>query len=147
MDYTPVTFSADRRTTSLGHELGQSVVYESALQHFADSIDTYADYPLAEAVLEAVPAAWDETRFLRGHPGSEATFARRRGEGWFVGCITAGPDRTVEVPLDFLDEARTATVTTDADDGESLTEYEKAVAPSETLTVPIPANGGFVVRL
>ena len=146
MDYTPVTFSADPRTTSLGHELGQSVVYESALQHFADSIDTYADYPLAEAVLEAVPAAWDETRFLRGHPGSEATFARRRGEDWFVGCLTAGPDRTVEVPLEFLDEQRTATVTTDADDGESLTEYEEQVAHGETLTVSIAENGGFVVR-
>lgn len=147
MDYTPVTFSADRSTTSAGHELGQSVVYESALQHYADSIDTYVDYPLAETVLEAVPSAWDETRFLRGHPGSEATFARRRGGDWFVGSITAGPDRTVEVPLSFLDGETTVTVTTDAKDGSALTEFEEHVTPDDTLSVPIAKNGGFVARL
>jgi len=146
MDYTPVTVSADRRHTSVGHELAQSVVYESGLQHLADGIDTYADYPLAEAVLEAVPAAWDETRFLRGHPGSEATFARRRDDDWFVGSLTAGPDRSVAVPLGFLDGDATATVTTDADGGDGLTEYEASVAPGETLSVDIAENGGFVAR-
>jgi hypothetical protein len=146
MDYTPVTFSADHSTTSVGHELGQAVVYESALQHFADSIDTYANYPLAESVLEAVPTAWDETRFLRGHPGSEATIARRCGDEWFVGCIMAGPDRSVEFPVEFLDGATTATVTTDTDDGGALTESEEEVAPGETLSVSVAENGGFVVR-
>jgi len=147
MDYTPVTFSADRRLTSVGHELALSVVYESGLQHFADSIETYAEYPLAEDVLEAVPAAWDETRFLGGRPGSQATIARRRGEAWFVGSITAGPARTVAVDLDFLDAPTTATVTTDAAGGSSLEAYAQEVTPGETLSVPVAENGGFVVRL
>ena len=145
MDYTPVTFTADRRTTSAGHELGQSVVFESGLQHLADSVEAYADRPLAEAVLEAVPAAWDETRLLRGHPGSEATVARRRGDDWFVGCIVAGADRTVEVPTAFLDGDRTARVTTDGADG-GLTEFEREVAPDGALPVSVAENGGFVVR-
>jgi len=147
MDYTPVTFSADRRLTSVGHELALSVVYESGLQHFADSIETYADHPLAEDVLEAVPAAWDETRFLGGRPGSQATIARRRGEQWFVGSITAGPARTVTVDLDFLDAPTTATVTTDTAGGSSLEAYDQEVSPGETLAVPVAENGGFVVRL
>ncbi|WP_275739067.1 glycoside hydrolase family 97 protein [Halorhabdus sp. SVX81] len=150
MDYTPVTFSADRRLTSAGHELALSVVYESGLQHFADSIESYADYPLAEDVLEAVPAAWDETVFLGGHPGSEATLARRRGEQWFVGSITAGPARTVEVSLpelDFLDDSATATVTTDAGDGAGLEAFEREVSPGGTLSVPVAEHGGFVARL
>lgn len=147
MDYTPVTFSAERRTTSMGHELAQSVVYESGLQHYADSIETYESYPLAERVLEVVPAAWDETRFLRGHPGSEATFARRRDDDWFVGSITAGPNRSVEVPLSFLPEETTAVITTDDDDGTGLTEYEQMVSPDDSIRVSIADNGGFVVRL
>lgn len=146
MDYTPVTFSADRRTTSVGHELGLSVVYESGLQHYADSIESYAEYPLAEDVLEDVPAAWDETRFLGGHPGTEATIARRRGEAWFVGSITAGPARTVDVDLSFLDEPTTATVTTDADGGEAFQSYQQDVDPDGTLSIPVAENGGFVVR-
>jgi len=150
MDYTPVTFSADRRLTSAGHELALSVVYESGLQHYADSIESYADYPLAEDVLEAVPAAWDETVFLGGHPGSEATLARRRGEQWFVGSITAGPARTIEVSLpdlDFLDGSTTATVTTDAADGSGLEAFEREVSPGGTLSVPVAEHGGFVARL
>ncbi|CCQ33183.1 alpha-glucosidase protein [Halorhabdus tiamatea SARL4B] len=150
MDYTPVTFSADRRLTSAGHELALSVVYESGLQHLADSIETYADRPLAEDVLADVPAAWDETVFLGGHPGSEATIARRRGEAWFVGSITAGPARTVEVSLpelDFLDGSTTATVTTDAADGAGLEAFEREVSPGGTLSVPVAEHGGFVARL
>lgn len=146
MDYTPVTFSAERRTTSVGHELGMAVVYESGLQHFADGVDTYAAYPRAEAVLDAVPAAWDETVFLSGHPGSEATIARRRGEQWFLGSITAGPARTVDVPLQFLDGETAVVVTTDDETGNGLTEYETTAAPEETLSVTVAENGGFVAR-
>ncbi|ACV11329.1 putative alpha-glucosidase [Halorhabdus utahensis DSM 12940] len=150
MDYTPVTFSAERRLTSAGHELALSVVYESGLQHFADSIESYADQPLAEDVLAAVPAAWDETVFLGGHPGSEATLARRRGEQWFIGSITAGPARTVEVSLpdlEFLDASTTATVTTDAGDRDRLEAFERDVSPGGTLSVPVAEHGGFVARL
>ncbi|MFB6202506.1 MAG: glycoside hydrolase family 97 catalytic domain-containing protein [Halorhabdus sp.] len=147
MDYTPVTFSAERRRTSLGHELGLAVVYTSGLQHFADSVETYAAHPHAESVLEAVPATWDETVFLQGRPGTEATIARRRGEEWFVGSITAGPARTVDVALSFLDEPTTATVVTDADSGDALREERHHVAPSDTLTVSVAENGGFVGRV
>ncbi|WP_126664529.1 glycoside hydrolase family 97 protein [Haloterrigena salifodinae] len=147
MDYTPVTFSADRRATSAGHELALSVVYESGLQHYADGIETYESYPIAERVLEAVPAAWDETKFLRGRPGSEATFARRKGDDWFVGSITAGPACSIAVPLSFLDGETTAVVATDADEGTGLEEYERAVSPDESLRVSTAGNGGFVVRL
>ncbi|WP_242401931.1 glycoside hydrolase family 97 C-terminal domain-containing protein [Halorhabdus tiamatea] len=79
---------------------------------------------LAADVPEAVPAAWDATVFVGGHLGSEATLARRRGEAWFVGSITAGPARTVEVSLLDFDGARPVTVTTDAADGSGLLEYE-----------------------
>ena len=82
-----------------------AVVYESALQHFADGIDEYAARPAAEAFPETVPAAWAETRFVSGHPGAEATVARRVRDDhaeWFLGSITAGPpadrDRGLLVP-------------------------------------------------
>ncbi len=156
MDYTPVTFSADSRHTTAGHELALSVVYESALQHFADSVDEYAARPAAESFLETVPAAWEATRFVGGHPGVEATVARRarddHGDGhdrdgeWFLGTITAGPQRVVTADCAFLPDGEwTAHVV--RDDGQDGLEREAwTVTNREALDVVVPANGGFVAR-
>ncbi len=66
MDYTPVTFSARNRITTDGHELAMSVVYESGLQHYADTPESYEHHPVAASVLQDVPAAWDDTRLVAG---------------------------------------------------------------------------------
>jgi hypothetical protein len=106
MDYTPVTFSyvKNHHLTSWGHEIGLSVVFESGLQHFADSPQSYLGLPEdARRFLSTVPAAWDETRLLDGEPGKFAVVARRLGRAWYVGGINGGPDvKTVTVPLDLL---------------------------------------------
>ncbi|WP_227378738.1 glycoside hydrolase family 97 catalytic domain-containing protein [Haladaptatus halobius] len=151
MDYTPVTFSATDKPpeTTLGHELALSVVYQSDWQHFADSVETYRSYPLAERVLSSVSAAWDESHLLGGRPGEEATFARRTGREWFVGSIIAGEGRTVEVPLSFLNDRRRydAEITSDGSDSKSSLELNRTtVSANGTLSVSVPENGGFVVR-
>ncbi|WP_231186400.1 glycoside hydrolase family 97 protein [Haladaptatus sp. DYF46] len=151
MDYTPVTFSASDEPpkTTLGHELALSVVYHSDWQHFADSVETYRSYPLAERVLSTVSAAWDESHFLRGRPGEEATLARRSDREWFVGSIIAGDARTVEIPLSFLSDCRRydAEITSDSLDDQSTLELDRTtVTNSESLSVSAPENGGFVVR-
>ncbi|MEF8850923.1 MAG: glycoside hydrolase family 97 catalytic domain-containing protein [Haloarculaceae archaeon] len=154
MDYTPVTFSADSRHTSAGHELALSVVYESALQHFADGVDEYAARPAAERFLETVPAAWEGTRFVSGHPGTEATVARRAraehdadGE-WFLGSITAGPQRIVTADCSFLgDDTGKWTAHVVRDDGDDGLETEAwTVTGQEALDVVVAPNGGFVAR-
>jgi alpha-glucosidase len=147
MDYTPVTPSARRRDTTTAHELALSVVFESGLQHFADSPEAYARYPVAQRFLETVPAAWDDTRLLDGFPGRSATVARRHGDDWFVGAITAGA-RTIDAPLGFLTPGRRyeATVVTDAGGG-ALTETRRTVTRSDRLTVPLGPGGGFAARI
>ena len=145
MDYTPVTFSTGNRSTTEGHELALSVVFESGLQHLADSREAYAQRPNAEWFLERVAAAWDETVVLGGRPGSEATVARRAGTDWFVGSITAGAARTVTVDLSFLDEAREAVLLRDGSDGDSLVRETVDLVPGKGLSVAVPANGGFSV--
>ncbi|MFC7140808.1 glycoside hydrolase family 97 catalytic domain-containing protein [Halosimplex aquaticum] len=152
MDYTPVTFSADAAQTTPGHELALSVVFESPLQHFADSVDEYAARPEAEGFLETVPAAWDETRLVGGHPGVEATVARRDGDEWFLGTITAGPQRIVTVDCAFLgsgeadpSETWTAHVVRD-ETGGALASEEWPVTGEEALDIVVPENGGFAAR-
>jgi alpha-glucosidase len=147
MDYTPVTFSA-RRRTSLAHELALSVVFASGLQHFADAPEAYAAQPLAERWLRDVPVAWDDTRLLAGRPGRSATIARRAGERWYVGAIRAGAGEAVEMPLSFLPPGRAyrAEVIEDAPGG-TLAARTQAVTSADVLHLATAANGGYVVRL
>ena len=147
MDYTPVTFSTARRQTTAGHELALSVVFASGLQHFADSPESYGALEPAERWLSRVPAAWDDTRLLDGHPGVAATLARRSGRRWFVGAIRADAGGTVELPLSFLgaDRAYTAWTVEDGPAGELL-ERSRRVTAEDTLRLRIAPAGGYVAR-
>jgi|tagenome__1003787_1003787.scaffolds.fasta_scaffold20958191_2 alpha-glucosidase len=146
MDYTPVTFTAKRTNTDAA-ELAQSVVFESGLQNFADSIESYDAHPLAERFLKQVSAGWDETKLLAGDPDGTAMFARRRGANWFIGAITAGAARTVAVPLSFLGAGTwSADIYADAAN-RSIALSTRQVTSADTLQVPVLTNGGFVVAL
>src|SRR5204863_6044011 len=72
MDYTPVTFSDAKypHQTTNAHELALSVIFETPIQHFADSADSYrAQPPEVKSFLHNVPTAWEEARVLSGAPG------------------------------------------------------------------------------
>lgn len=74
MDYTPVTFSDSQHPhiTTNGHELALSVVFESALQQFADRPKVYKNLPDApKNFLKNVPVTWDDTKLIDGYPGEK----------------------------------------------------------------------------
>lgn len=139
-DYTPVTFSAATRMTSEAHELALAVVIESGIIHFADRISEYTARPLAEAVLDLVAAAWDETRLLGGYPGEWVAIARRTGTDWLVGVVSAGPARSVELDLTALHPAGTRVIG-DGMDG-ALAEH---LAFGATVRLDLVENGGAVL--
>ncbi|HSL22436.1 MAG TPA: glycoside hydrolase family 97 catalytic domain-containing protein [Vicinamibacterales bacterium] len=152
MDYTPVTFSDVKyphRTTN-AHELALSVVFESGVQHFADSVESYrALGPEARKFLADVPAAWDESRVLAGEPGRLIVVARRDGDGWYVGGLN-GQDAPADahVSLAFLEAGRwTATIIRDGAEDRSFQSEARAVSPADTIDLPMRPRGGFVVRL
>ncbi|SFQ30094.1 NPCBM-associated, NEW3 domain of alpha-galactosidase [Amycolatopsis arida] len=150
MDYTPVTFSAQRET-SAGHELALAVVYESGWQHPADGVESYDSRGVVEAVLRRLPTAWDETRLVDGMPGESATVARRAGRDWFVGAIRAGQPADLRIPLDFLEPGRryVADIVRDTP-GTGLDDLEverRTVEAGTRLTVPAAEHGGAVVLL
>ena len=152
MDYTPVTFSDSRNphVTTYGHELALSVVFESGLQHFADSPESYRSLPPeAIAFLKAVPAVWDESKLLAGEPGKLVVVARRKGQDWYVAGIS-GTDtpQTVTVSLAALGPtAHSLAMIVDGKGPRALTSVTKAVAVGGTLTVDLQSRGGFVARL
>jgi hypothetical protein len=155
MDYTPGTFTDHLypRLTTNAHELALSVVFQTGVQHFADSARSYRALP--EPVLtflKQVPSGWDETRGLSGEPGETVVVARREGTAWYVGGLTADDARTARVSLAFLGPGRGAGAweMTLIADGAADREFgirTAAVSPTETIEVPMRARGGFVMRI
>jgi hypothetical protein len=151
MDYTPVTFTDVRypRTTTNAHELAQSVAFESGIQHFADSVESYRSLPEAvKDFLRRVPVAWDETRGLSGEPGKAVVVARRSAETWYVGGLNADTATTAAVSLSFLGAGSWGVSI--ISDGASDREWQvvtRTATLSHTIEVPMRARGGFVMRI
>lgn len=153
MDYTPVTFTNSQHPhlTSYGHELALSVVFESAIQHFADRPEGYDALPhVPRSFLKSVPVAWDDTRLLDGYPGKHAVIARRKGELWYIGGIN-GEWRERQQPLafDFLEEGVEYRLTLIADgvhDKVFETSYH-VVDSGSSIDVKMLRRGGFAAVL
>jgi len=145
MDYTPVTFSAPRRVTSAGHELGLSVVFESGITHFADSALEYESRPLVTEFLAELAPYWHETRLLSGSPDSEAVIARRFEDRWFIGCIATGPARTITVDVaELVSSPFDAWFVCDSPaEAEEFTSLSLTGETDTTLSLSITSNGGF----
>lgn len=146
-DYTPVTFTAPGRRTTPAHELALALVLHTGILHPADRVEAYAARPNATAVLDGLPVTWDESLLLEGFPGRGATVARRHGESWSVGSITAGAARQVSVRLGFLDTGRWRATIAEDGGGDDVALRVREVRSDDVLALPVRADGGFVVRL
>jgi alpha-glucosidase len=142
MDFTPGAFQrVGLRPNSDAAEAGLTVAYESGLQMFAGTPESYDARPLARDYFDQVPAAWDDTRLLAGRPGREAVLARRSGERWFLGGVYAGPARRAEVPL-TIGPGRWL-VETIQDGADGLVRNRRVLRGGDTFGVDVVAGGGF----
>jgi hypothetical protein len=153
MDFTPVTFSDAKypHQTTNAHELALSVIFETPIQHLADSADSYRAVPEAvRTFLKQVPSAWDETRVLSGEPGETLVIARRDRGVWYVGGIN-GQDKpgTAHVSLSFLgDGSWLGQNVTDGADDRSFGRLQMDIPQTAGVTrdVQMRPRGGFVMR-
>jgi alpha-glucosidase len=145
VSFTPLHLS--RSAGSLAYQLGQVVLYETGIQIFAEKHDAILGFPGVD-FLKAIPASWDEIRFLEGLPGSHTILARRSGGSWFLGGITAEA-RTARVPLVFLPPGRKyeARIYRDGDSKTALVKEARPVSRKDTLELPMLPAGGFAVHL
>ncbi|MBU4460542.1 MAG: glycoside hydrolase family 97 protein [Verrucomicrobia bacterium] len=157
MDYTPVTFDLPGgpqgpRQTSNAHEMALAVVFESGWQGLGLNPES-ARGPAAAALgfLRNLPSAWDDIRFLGGHPEAFAAVARRKGNDWWIAGINAGESRALALTLDFL-RPGTHMAELYRDDPETVgrppLETRVAVTPvtvdpARPFAVSLPPNGGF----
>jgi alpha-glucosidase len=145
VSYTP--FHLTRSVGSLGYQLGQTVIYEAAIQIFAERYDRILGFSGVE-FLKALPSTWDDTRFVDGLPASHAILARRKGDAWFIGGITRDA-RTASIPLSFLSDsvAYEAELYHDGAERTALMIDKQRVTRADVLRIPMLAAGGFAVRV
>lgn len=134
---------------SRAHQLAMYVAYQNHLPMVADYPEAYRDQA-GVAFLAAVPATWDETRVLVAEVGECLVVARRRGDAWYLGGMTADAGRDLMLPLDFLGAGPyRAELYLDRPGGAAtdLDRRELAVRAGDKLRAPIGRAGGFAARL
>jgi alpha-glucosidase len=148
MDYTPVTFSNSTfpKISTHAHELALAVVFESGLQHFADSDNSYLSQPgYVIDYLKKVPATWDDTRFDCGYPGEFVVIARKKGDKWFVSGINGlDTGKSVDAGLDFLSPGSyRVDIIFDGENQDTFSFETLTLDAGAPLKVGMAARGGF----
>lgn len=161
MDYTPGSMLSMQpeyfvrhypNNASVGtraYQMALYVAFESGFQMVADNPTFYLKEKECTDFMTSVPVTWDETRVLAASLGEYLVVAKRKGEQWFIGGITAEEGKEIEVSLDFLHPNRSYEMTLFKDGlnaGLQALDYKKevkAVSESETLKVKMVRNGGF----
>ncbi len=68
------------------------------------------------AFFDGLPTTWDDTKVLAGYPGEYAVIARKKGTSWYIGVLNGNRERNMEIPLDFLSEDHSYSMTLYVDD-------------------------------
>ncbi len=133
-----------------GHQLAMYVVYQNHLPMMADYPAAYRGQAGLDFLVD-VPTTWDETRVVRAEMGRCLVIARRKGDAWYLGGMTAPEGRDLALPLGFLDPGRRYQAELYLDDPSkgpnALARSARTVSAADTLPVAIPRAGGFAAKL
>jgi alpha-glucosidase len=161
MDYTPGCFNNATREqfkprnldpmcqTTRAQQLAMYVVFESELSMLSDYPEIYDHTPEMEFI-DKVSTVWDETKVVNGEPSQYVTIARRHGDNWFLGAMTNGDARDLEIPLSFLGAGEfEAQIFADGADADKVATRvvisKKQVKTGDKLTIHVVPGGGAAV--
>lgn len=148
MDFTPINFSGipkQNRITSLGFELALSVIFESGVQHIAETPWGMTEQP--EYVIDYMrnfPTAWDDIKYIDGYPGKYIILARKFENKWYIGGIN-GDTTDINVKLDFSvlnDDLLSGVLITD---GDNPNDFSKVELKGTKHEISLKKHGGFIV--
>ena len=161
MDFTPgAMFSSqpeENRSTGANpmgsgtraYQMALYVVFESPLQMLADNPVYYERERLCTEFIASVPTTWDELRVLHAVAGEQLVVARRKGDRWYIGGITADRPFEMTLSLDFLPAGRQFRMTSFEDgvnaDLQAM-DYRcrvRQVDASERIDIRMTRNGGW----
>ncbi len=162
MDFTPGIFEyrndavpGTRPQNTLAHQLAEYIVIYSPGHMAADLIENYEHQP-AFKFIEEVPTNWERTLVPHAAMGKYITYARQeRGtDNWYVGSVTDGEARDLQLSLDFLGEGRyQAIIYEDGPDADyrtnpyPMTIRRLDVDRSSVLNLHLAPGGGVAIQL
>lgn len=135
------------------HQLALFVIFESGLQMLADNPSYYYKEHECTQFMTSVPTTWDETIVLNGEIGEYIVIAKRKGNEWFIGGITADKEQEITVNFSFLNKDKNYQLTLFKDGlnaNKNAIDYKKTVkiiSPNDTMTVKMVMNGGFAAKI
>jgi alpha-glucosidase len=163
MDYHLGGFRAVTRAEFKPHNIAPNVL-GTRCHHLAMYVcwdnpnPMVADYPMAYEgqpgfdFIKLVPTWWDETHVLVDQVGEVLVTARRKGNTWYLGGISAKQPRELDLPLAFLDRGQyEATLWKDAPDSDTnpnhLVTEKFHVFSKNHLQINLSLDGGFVAQI
>ncbi len=164
MDFTPgamdnaheVNYMARfDRPMSMGtrcHQLAMYVVYTSPLQMLCDNPSNYYRERESAQFISEIPTTWDETRVLEAEVADHVVVARRNGENWYIGAMSADLAREFELDLSFLGDGEfEAVIMEDGPNARKMAQdYVRKFAllsKGESLKIRMVEGGGWAAIL
>jgi hypothetical protein len=147
MDFTPMNLSKIpniKRKTTGAFELALPVIFQSGVQHLAESPDGMATVPdYVKSFLQSFPSGWEDTKLIDGYPGKFVVMARKAGSKWYIAGIN-GEAGAKTVTFDMAEyKGKKASLITDDDEPLSFTRTE--ITPNADFKINMKAFGGFVI--
>ena len=167
MEYTPGAMNSmqpdnysARRPNSAGvgtraYQMALFVIFESGLQMLADNPTLYYRNDDCTRFISSVPVLWDDTKVLEAKLGEHLVVAKKNGDEWFIGGMTAERKEPLEleITLDFLPEGQTFTLTSFEDglnaDRQAMhyVKNVREVRKGDVVKVRMVRNGGYAAHL
>ena len=129
--------------------LASYVCFDNPNPMIADFPDAYANQPGFD-FLKLVPTWWDETRVLASEIGSYIVTARRKGQTWYIGVMSAKKFNSLSLPLSFLGNGSYSaklwkdSTETEFDPNKLITTTEEHTR-DDVISVQLASDGGGFV--
>lgn len=148
-DYTPLNFRGNcHPSVTFAHQTASMYILTSPMLILGADMEDMLDLPCRDFVAD-IPVSWDETIVLpESSIGKLASFARRKGDVWYLSVLNGEEELSLETSLDFLPEGEyEVKLLLDAPDNRKLliTKILK-MKSGQKLKENLLSGGGLVAR-
>lgn len=133
-------------------QLALYVIFESPLNMLCDTPGNYERETECTDFITGIPTVWDETHILDAKLGEYIVTARRKGDHWYIGGITDGTARNLEIDCSFLgDKDYVGDLFKDGMNahriGKDFKRESVRLNKQDKLKIHLAPGGGFAIRL